>query len=274
MSIDAIFFPCAGLGTRMGEVGKVIPKPLWPLFEKPLLEYKLLQFRKLGFKHFIINTHHCASKLDTFVSEFLHSNKEVNIEISYERELLGNGGSFHKISREFPRLNRILVSNPDTFYFLEKSDWDEFKNLSTQFDNVLIGVPCNKEASYNRLNFSSDGLYDSVVPPTTEAPNVTYSGMGIVNLKSFLNRDGVSSFFDTVVNKELNKTRVFIPKSGIEFWDFGTLADYKNALHKIKGGEGATLAKLITEIERKEIWEEVDETSIKDVYGDGDVFSI
>ncbi len=37
MQINQALLLCAGLGTRMGNIGKHIPKPLWPIFEKKFI---------------------------------------------------------------------------------------------------------------------------------------------------------------------------------------------------------------------------------------------
>ncbi|PJB53459.1 MAG: nucleotidyltransferase family protein, partial [Bdellovibrio sp. CG_4_9_14_3_um_filter_39_7] len=56
MSINTGLILCAGKGTRMGAIGKVLPKPLWPLFEKTLIDWQIIQMMKLGIKNIYINT--------------------------------------------------------------------------------------------------------------------------------------------------------------------------------------------------------------------------
>ena len=41
MQLDFAYILAAGKGTRMGEIGKVVPKPLWPIYEKSLLELQV-----------------------------------------------------------------------------------------------------------------------------------------------------------------------------------------------------------------------------------------
>ena len=42
MIVENALILAAGAGTRMGEIGKVLPKVLWPVFECSLLELEVL----------------------------------------------------------------------------------------------------------------------------------------------------------------------------------------------------------------------------------------
>ena len=47
----------AGKGTRMGEIGKVLPKVLWPIYERSLLELQVQYAKSLGIKDIYIKNH-------------------------------------------------------------------------------------------------------------------------------------------------------------------------------------------------------------------------
>ncbi|MCR9204715.1 MAG: NTP transferase domain-containing protein, partial [Halobacteriovoraceae bacterium] len=191
MSIDAVFIPCAGYGTRMGEIGKVIPKPLWTIAGVPLLELKIFQFQKLGFDRFILNSHHQAEKIKTFSKD-----SSLNILVSEEPEILGNGGSFHKIGRDYKNLKKVFVTNPDSFYFLESTDWKAFLTKANQGTNTLLGVDCDEGDSYNRLSKKGEDIFSGIETFGRDklTSNQTYGGMGVIDLESFKNKEGESSF--------------------------------------------------------------------------------
>ena len=48
MQIDYALILSAGLGTRMGEIGKILPKVLWPIYFKSLLELQIRYCQSLG----------------------------------------------------------------------------------------------------------------------------------------------------------------------------------------------------------------------------------
>lgn len=268
MNIDAVFIPCAGYGTRMGKIGKIIPKPLWTIGGVPLLYLKILQYSELGFNTFVLNSHHQADKIDSFAAEH-----NLTIVVSNEPQILGNGGSFHKLKRDLPELNKVLVTNPDSFYFLSKKDWNNFTNLSENVNNCLLGVRCKSTDTYNRLKLENN-LFQKVemFGKETLSSDLTYGGMGIVDLNSFPNKEGESSFFETVVNPLLNITEIKTPNDSYEFYDFGTLSEFINlSLKVLEGGEMLSLlnrAWLKMGIKSSIGENLIREKRVKDIYGD------
>jgi mannose-1-phosphate guanylyltransferase len=56
------FLPGAGLGTRLRPLTDLLPKPLVPLFHRPLIEWAMDSCRAAGITEFAINTHHLAER--------------------------------------------------------------------------------------------------------------------------------------------------------------------------------------------------------------------
>lgn len=79
--IDTAIIMSAGLGTRMGDIGKILPKPLWPLYEKSLLEIQIRYLKKKGISKIYINTHHHHDQIEKLLTDL---NIE-NVEILYEK---------------------------------------------------------------------------------------------------------------------------------------------------------------------------------------------
>lgn len=226
MSIDSAFYPCAGLGTRMGELGKVVPKPLWPIFETTLLELQVLYATSLGLRHHHINTHH----LEHVFTYYLDRQKS-QIVRHHEPFLLGSGGCFHNLIKQGLKDN-LYIFNPDSFLLLSDNDWKLFFSMASRADQVLIAVPCNKEDHYNRFKVE-DGVLKEIVPPNNFAPRVTYSGFGKVNLSTLSFKAGESSFFESVARVGQDDLWIFEPNDPFEYWDFGTLDLYKRNIMKL-----------------------------------------
>lgn len=239
MSTDACFFPCAGLGTRMGELGKLLPKPLWPFFETTLVGGQLAFAKELGFESFCINTHHQARKIDLW-----RSLQNEEIEAFYEETLLGSGGCFHNIKKRSKEIDNLYIFNPDSFLLMDRSDWDSFLEMARSTSQVLIAIPCNAEDSYNRLIIENNRLKE-IVPPSEGAPPITYSGFGKVSLSSLDASEGASGFFKTVAIPGERGPKIFQPKKPFEFWDFGTKESYKENISKLLTGEGSLLGDFI-----------------------------
>ena len=122
----------AGLGTRMGDLTKDLPKPLLPVKGKPLIDYALNLIEPLQTKNIFVNTHYHADLIQSYIS-----NNYENIKISFEPEILGTGGGIKKIHQ-----NDLLVLNTDNLWQAQftqeiKSAWDHFQN-NLNIDNLLL----------------------------------------------------------------------------------------------------------------------------------------
>lgn len=60
--IRKAFLPGAGLGTRLRPLTDLLPKPLVPLFHRPLIEWAMDSCRAAGIGEFAINTHHLPER--------------------------------------------------------------------------------------------------------------------------------------------------------------------------------------------------------------------
>ncbi len=84
------FVPGAGLGVRMGELTEWLPKPLLPVWRRPLASFALDHLLEEGVESFVVNTHHCASAYERAFPE--HSYRGRPVRFVYEPELLDTGG--------------------------------------------------------------------------------------------------------------------------------------------------------------------------------------
>jgi len=64
--VTKAFILGAGLGTRLRPLTERLPKPLVPLFHRPLAEWALTACAGAGIRHFAINTHHLPAAWEHF----------------------------------------------------------------------------------------------------------------------------------------------------------------------------------------------------------------
>ena len=87
------FILSAGKGTRLLPYTKILPKPLFPILGKPIIEIILDQLKKLGITSIGINAFHLKEKLLNFLKSYQNRNPQLEIQIFEEQELLGTGGA-------------------------------------------------------------------------------------------------------------------------------------------------------------------------------------
>jgi len=110
--LDA-FILAAGLGTRMGPLSRVLPKPAWPLKGRPLLLWGAQALHRAGLRHVACNTHHLPEVLKDAVAG--------ELEVFDEPELLGSaGGLTHARGRS---VDPLAVWNGDA---IADVPWSEF----------------------------------------------------------------------------------------------------------------------------------------------------
>jgi NDP-sugar pyrophosphorylase family protein len=97
-AIKQAFVLGAGLGTRLRPLTDDLPKPLVPVFQKPLITFALDHLIDLGVERFFINTHRLP---ETFAEAF-PENRYAGITIEFVNEpiLLDTGGGIKNIERE------------------------------------------------------------------------------------------------------------------------------------------------------------------------------
>lgn len=79
----------AGRGTRLGELGRTVPKVLVDVGDEPLLARQIRYLKDGGVERIVINAHHLADQIERFVAE--HPLAE-DIDVVVEPELLGTAG--------------------------------------------------------------------------------------------------------------------------------------------------------------------------------------
>ena len=87
----------AGLGTRMRPLSSVRPKPLMPVFGKPIITFALDHLRAIGVESFVINTHHLPGQFEEQFASGEYGGCPV--KLVHEPVLLETGGGIKNAER-------------------------------------------------------------------------------------------------------------------------------------------------------------------------------
>lgn len=265
MIIEDAFIPCAGKGTRMGSLGHELAKPLWPVFDKTLLELQVEILKKLKCNNFIINTHHLHDQIEDKTRSI-----NTNIKIANETKLLGSGGCFHNLKVLEESLEKMISLNSDIQILMSDKDEALLKKTFLNNDYVLVCLPVKKGGTYNEVCFNKDNFFTEVRPPNAQNDYVTYSGFGMINISKLEYVAGESSFFDTVINKKLNKAKIFVPSDPYEYWDWGTRDLYLDNIKQLSNSNHKSQLKtFLTDcgaLDVKELGEDSYRSSVEGIY--------
>lgn len=228
MQVENCFILGAGFGTRMGEIGKYLPKILWPIFEKTLLEIQIDTIKELGIKNIFLNTHHLHQEVVTFIKS-----KKLEVEIIHEKELLDSGGAFHNLKRVVGSTHtKFLFLNGDIIHSFSTQDLILATKLLSE-GLVLFGREVTKSNDFNQTVIENDRLVDIVPANKAKVPYFTYAGMGLIDLNFLEEHQGVSRFFDTVANYKKKRIKMILPDSYNSYDCFGAKDHYRMATMEV-----------------------------------------
>lgn len=218
----------------MGEIGKTLPKVMWPIFEMSLLELQVKFARRLGYEKIYINLFHQADEILT-----LTKNCKTFDGVTWLREapqILDIGGGIHNLARrsEVNYEGELLVLNADQFLWFTKQDLEHWKNQAGDYDGLLLTWLVNTNQGYNQVKSDESRRFLGVVQNSSLARDSlieTYSGNSLVNLSRLKPSDGASAFFDSVAppSQKILTARI----NAKNYWDFGTAKRYFDSMFRI-----------------------------------------
>lgn len=225
MQIDYCLILAAGFGTRMGEIGQKLPKVLWPVFEKSLLELQVAYARSLGVKKIFINLHYMGEEIEKYCKS--KSAFEDVVFLWEKPEILDIGGAVHNLARlpDVKYRGKLLILNADQFFYIKKEELEKFLKPYAKSAGVLFSYWVNTSLGYNALEINENREVKGIIKNKDLDANQkveTYTGISYVDLAQLKPTEGVSAFFDSVCPfKERAIPAVLLEK--IDYWDFGTV---------------------------------------------------
>lgn len=163
-----------GKGTRLYPYTKVLPKPLIPIGDIPIMERIIDKFRDYGVKRFFATVNYRKNMIKSYFSETL---PDCGISYVEEDKPLGTAGSLALIEEKFDR--PFIVTNCD---ILIHADFEDVYRYHRESGNELTIVTALKNivVPYGVVHSRENGAIDSM----EEKPKLSYfvnTGMYILN---------------------------------------------------------------------------------------------
>ena len=106
----------AGHGTRLRPFTCATPKPLMPVWGEPMIARIVALLRERGVDDIVVNSHHLHEQIRAWVDAYRASaqaaGEKLRIKVSYEPEILGNGGVLNPL-REWIGGDPFYLVNSD-----------------------------------------------------------------------------------------------------------------------------------------------------------------
>lgn len=218
-----------GKGTRLYPYTKILPKPLVPIGDTPIVERIINYFSDFGITSFYMTVNYKKAMIHSYFDEI-----EKNYSIKYveENKPLGTGGSIKLIEDRFDK--PIFISNCDSLILADYYDIYHH-HLNSGNDITMVSALKNIQVPYGVMHTGENGILKSM----EEKPKLSYfinTGMYVINPDTIdlIPDDTMFHMTDLVeqVMKKGGKVGTY-PVSEDSFLDMGELDEMKRMEEKL-----------------------------------------
>ena len=227
-----IIIMAGGKGTRLYPYTKILPKPLIPIGDIPIIERIMNRFSQYGATKYWITVNYKKEMIRSYFSDV---QLDYKIEYVEEDKPLGTAGSIKLINQKFDK--PIIVTNCDILIDADYEKILEYHNNSEN-DMTIVSSLKNTVIPYGVLHTSEQGRIDSI----EEKPQISYlvnTGMYVINPQIIdLIPENCMFHMTDLADKLLAKgLRVgMYPISEQSFLDMGEFSEMKKMEERINNG--------------------------------------
>ncbi len=229
----------AGFGTRLRPLTELVPKPLVPVGNRPLIIYPLHLLARAGVRRVVINLHHLAEKIPEELAQ--HKLPTLDIVYSRERKILGTGGGIVRV-RKLLAADRFFLLNGDTLHNVNLRTLLRF-HLERGASATMVVRPLRGKVDFTPLELDGEDrivrLLDATTTPRGRTRKVMFCGIHILEPEvfDFLPRSGFSCINRTAYTAMIERgLKVCGFMYDGPWYDIGTPARYLAVNLDVAGG--------------------------------------
>ncbi len=221
---NRVIIMAGGKGTRLDIFTKILPKPLIPVGEKPIIEHILENFVKYGFQNFTLSLNYKADMIKIYFSD---NHRKFKIDYIQEKEYLGTAGALALAREAFT--DTFIVSNCDV---LIDANMDELLTFHRKNGNqaTILGMVRNIKIPYGVLKSCRSDLEDIVEKP--EYHFVINSGVYVLEpeVVDLIEADRFCDMPDLLLSAKKAGHKVQIYPMTCSWFDVGQWSEYQRAI--------------------------------------------
>jgi dTDP-glucose pyrophosphorylase len=219
-----VFIMAGGRGTRLKPFTKILPKPLIPIGDKPIIEIIMDKCKKYGFYNFIISLNYKSAMIKHYFAE---NEYDASIEFREEDKPLGTAGPLCLVKNYIKE--PLIVTNCDVITDIDYSDLLMFHE-GKGFKITIVGVVKQFTVPYGVLKTNNGHLVGITEKP--EYDFLVNAGVYVIDpeiLTLLKDNDCIDMPELLIMTKEKGYSVGVYPFSG-EWIDVGQWEDYKKAI--------------------------------------------
>lgn len=214
-----------GLGMRLRPYTTILPKPLVPVGERPILEHILRQLHRSGVSEVDLCVGHLGELIQVYFTQATTMPEGLELRWHWEDEPLGTAGALRTVQGLD---NTFIAMNGDVLTTL---DYRHLVDFHREREAALTVSMHTKHVDINLgVIESSDGL----ITGYREKPSMDYNvSMGIYAYEpralEYLPTDGACQFPELVLRLLDSGERVAAYATDAEWYDIGTFGELERA---------------------------------------------
>jgi|TARA_B100000315_G_C14586385_1_gene593258 dTDP-glucose pyrophosphorylase len=218
-----------GKGDRLEPFTKVLPKPLIPINEKPVIEHIIDRFVEYGVREFWLTVNYKSRILKAFFEE---KQPYYSVNFIEESKELGTAGSLKYLSG---KINRpFFVKNCDIIINTDYADLLEFHQKG-DYSITLVASVKHYNIPYGICELNGEGYLDHI----KEKPEYSFlvnTGLYLLNpdILKIIPENEIYHITQLIEDLKRDRRKIGVYPVGEEVWiDIGQWAEYKKAIEKI-----------------------------------------
>jgi len=218
-----------GRGTRLEPFTNVLPKPLVPINEKPVIEHIIEKFVENKVSDFFITSNYKSNILKAYFQETKHKFKLTFID---EHKPLGTAGGLSLLDGKFKK--PFIVTNCDTIININLDDLMYF-HASNGNDMTLVVSSKEHVVPYGTCKLTKKGYLEKIV----EKPKLDFFvnvGLYVLNpvLLKLIPKNKTYDMTDLIKLAKTKKKRISAYPIDDESWiDVGQWSEYHKAVDRL-----------------------------------------
>ena len=214
-----------GKGERLKPFTNILPKPLVPIHDKPIIQHIIDKFTPYGLKDFYLTLNYKSRIIKAFFEE---EEPDYNLHYVYENKPLGTAGSLSYLEGKMDA--PFIVTNCD---IIVKADYAEIYKYHLEHDNAITLVASANEHTipYGICKLSNNGHLSHIVEKPTHY-NLINTGYYILNpdIIELIKKDELYNMTDLIKDARDKNLQVGVYTVGESDWiDIGQWKEYLKA---------------------------------------------
>ncbi len=224
-----VIIMAGGKGTRMKPFTSILPKPLVPINEKPVIEHIIEKFAENKVSNFFITSNYKSKIIRAYFSEM---KPKFKLTFIVESKPLGTAGGISLLSGKIKK--PFMVTNCDTIVDINLDDLMNF-HISNGNDITLVASSKEHTIPYGTCKLTKKGFLQDII----EKPKFDFFvnvGLYVLNpnLIKLIPKNKSYDMTDLIKTARSKKKQIGVYPIDDESWiDVGQWSEYRKAVDRL-----------------------------------------